>query len=158
MEKKIYSRPIAVMEAFKPNFYCAGCDPDTMYTITPAPRPDGTGTKHLYMSSQECGTGSFQGPVVPSEQPITVSQDAIDQVMALVRESNMWSLGLKNGNSYEAYTGYVYVSIATNSNSYAGHITGDNVGTFHATYCDDNASQNALFIFSADGSIVKNQS
>lgn len=144
------------VQVFTPQEFVAACDPEHMYTIEPAPMPEGV--THPYMSSTDCGEGSFQGPVDPSGQAITVSEDAIAQVMTMITNSHKWSLGAKQGNGFHRMTGYDYVSIATSSNSYGGHITGENIGTFHATICGDNASQNALFVFSGEDSIIKNMS
>ena len=144
------------VQVFTPQEFVAVCDPEHMYTITPAPKPDGV--DKVYMSSTDCGTGSFQGPVVPNGQPIDVSQDAYPQVMAMIKNSHLWALGAKNGNSFAIKTGYDYVSIATSSNSFGGHIDSSNVGTFRSTICDDNASQNALFVFAGEDAVTKNLS
>lgn len=156
MEKKIYSRPVMAVETFTPNHFVAACNPDTMYTITPADTSGITGS-HMYIEGETCQKA--QGPVTPNQVAITVSADAMPTIMNLIKEDGqLWSIGNKKGNNYEAVTGYVFNSIATSSNSFGGHITSNNVNTFHATYCNDTASQNAIFVFSADGGIVKNQS
>ena len=158
MEKRIEKWESLRLEAqiFLAQEFVAACDPEHMYTITPAPKP--SGIDKVYMSSTDCGVGSYQGPVVPNGQPIDVSQDAYPQVMAMITNSHLWALGAKDGNHFSIATGYVYVSIATSSNSFGGHITSGNVGTFHATICGDNASQNALFVFAGEDAITKNLS
>jgi len=155
MEKKLYSKPLMMAERFEPQNFVAACDPETMYTIKPADTSGITGT-HMYIEGQNCN--DFQGPVTPNQQEITVSQDAMPTVMGLISNSQLWSIGNKQGNSYNAVTGYVFNSIATSSNSFGGAITAANVGTFHATYCDDTASQNAIFVFNGATDIIKNVS
>lgn len=153
--KRTYSKPIMAVEVFEPQQFIAACNPETMYTIKPADT-SGITSSHMYMEGQDCQEA--QGPVTPNQQAITVSADAMPRVMDLIRGGQLWSIGNKNGNTYSAVTGYVFNSIATSSNSFGGHITGDNVNTFHATYCGDNASQNAIFVFNGGADIVKNLS
>lgn len=153
--KKNYSKPFMAVEVFEPQQFIAACDPETMYTIKPADT-SGITSSHMYMEGQTCQEA--QGPVTPNQQAITVSADAMPRVMELIRGGQLWSIGNKNGHNYEPVTRFIYNSIATSSNSFGGHITGDNVNTFHATICGDNASQNAIFVFDGGADIVKNLS
>ena len=156
MMRKTYNKPAMHVEVFTPQEYCVVCPEENMYVINPVSPPTGGHGDHLYMNGNGCGT--FQGPVVPNSQPITISKEAYPTIAAMLKDSKLWQLGFKNGNHFDAQTGYDYYSIATSSNSYGGHIDASNVGTFHATYCEDNASQNALIILDASGSIIKNRS
>ncbi|MBP3829092.1 MAG: hypothetical protein ILA06_02140 [Bacteroidaceae bacterium] len=153
--KKNYSKPFMAVEVFEPQQFIAACDPETMYTIKPADT-SGITSSHMYMEGSTCQEA--QGPVTPNQQAITVSADAMPRVMELIRGGQLWSIGNKEGNRYSPVTDFIYNSIATSSNSFGGHITGDNVNTFHATICGDNASQNAIFVFNGGADIVKNLS
>lgn len=154
MMKKDYCKPVMRFEVFTAQEFCKVCPEESMYTINPVSAP--AGGKQLYMNGQRCN--EFQGPVVPNQQAINISKDAYRTIKALLDDSQLWQLGFIKGNSFDAKTEYAYYSIATSSNSYGGTITSSNVSSFHATYCGDNASRNALIILDASGGITKNRS
>lgn len=147
------------VEIFEPQQFIAACDPEHMYTINPADT-SGIPDTHMYILGELCG-GHQQGPVEPNQTAITVSADAMPTVMELIHGpgAQLWEIGYnESGHQYHAVSGYQYNVIATSSNSFGGHITGANVGTFHAYTCTSHDSQNAIFVFNAADDIHKNMS
>ena len=156
--KRTYSKPLMAIEVFEPHQFIAACDPEHMYTITPADT-SGIPDTHMYILGERCT--EQQGPVEPNQTAITVSADAMPTVMELIHGANamLWEIGYnEHGHQYHAVSGYQYNVIATSSNSFGGHITGANVGTFHAYTCTSHDSQNAIFVFNAADDIHKNMS